>query len=203
MPVEGNVIVESDITNWGAATDATKQRIIDETESLIQRQLGDIYYPRAFDVYINGNGHHEVFPQLDYSIVTVTELKVHGVVIDTDDYGFNDYKVYFESQFQDEEEVILSSDIRYFPTGRRNIQITGTEGTAVADVPQAIKEAMIMYASWKNDSTLYERYLPGTKRIDQLENRFDMKHFKYLTGVFEVDQLLQGFVRRTPGLAAV
>jgi len=140
MAVAGNYITESDIDNWASeATDAQKLATIQRAESLVERITRDYFYAKSFNITLNGNGKNQLFLGLMPDILSITEIKISGVVLDAGLYSFDNNSVFraalATAQCRDIENITLSGTDPVsvtvtnhgFTTGEtaRLIQVTG------------------------------------------------------------------------------
>ncbi|MBA7687193.1 hypothetical protein ES703_95654 [subsurface metagenome] len=127
MAADGNYIKSTDVDNWIAgATDADKQAVIDRIEEQVERLTKDCFYPKAFDVRIDGNGKSRLFLGFQPDILSISSIKVSGITLASSWYTHDKNSVYLDSEIPSnglmEEETVL------FPRGRGNIHIIGTMG---------------------------------------------------------------------------
>lgn len=71
---------------------------------------------------------------------------------------------------------------------------------AVTDAPRAIKQAIAMLARFDNDGTLFSRYEQGSESIAG-ESYSNQR--RPLTGIREIDRIINRFVRKIPRMAVV
>ncbi len=205
---DGNYIGYSDIDNWASgALDTQKLVIINRVEDLIEQITKDYFYAKAFIIYINGNGKDNLSLGLIPDIISVSEVKLFGVVLSTNWYTYDVNSIYLDPEALSgaaDDLAELHLRIKYkaglFPKGKGNIKITGTYGWTT--LPAAIKQAVIILCRFENDETLYSRYDDfATERLgDHSYSRGDKQ---YLSGVLEADRLLKNYIRRKPVMHAV
>jgi len=203
---EGNYIDNTDIDNWADdATAAQKLATINRAEQLIESLTHDYFYSKAFSIYCDGNGQDLLILNLQPNILTVTEILIHGIALDTSWWTYNSSSVYLDPESAtggiDDPELMLRLKYAHglFPKGTNNIKITGTYGWA--SCPAAIKQAAIILCRFENDETLYTAY------DDVVSDKLDDASYsrgtkKFLTGIHECDRLLRNFIRRKPMLGA-
>ena len=82
-----------------------------------------------------------------------------------------------------------------FPDGVSNIKVTGTYGWTTC--PAAIKQAVVMLCRNRNDPTLYTVY--GGFSSEKLgDYSYTINKKKLVSGIEEVDKLLEGYIRKKP-----
>ena len=198
MAASGNYIVESDVDNWVSATG--RQDVIDRAEQLIEKITKDYFYAKDFVIYRNGNNKDKLFLGLVPHILSVTEILLFGVELNSSWYTFDINSVYLDPEAATGDELPeLLLRMKYktnlFPKGMGNVKITGTYGWT--DCPVAIKQAAIILCRYENDETLYTKYddLETDKLGDQTQVRGKKK---FLTGVMEADRLIRQYIRKRP-----
>ncbi len=184
----------------GSSTDE-RQEVIDRAEQLVEQVTQDHFYSLAFVKYFNGNGKDKLFLGFIPDILTVTEILLSGITLNTSWWTYNDDSVYLDPEAatgDDLPELLLRLKYsrRIFPRGMGNVKITGTYGWS--SCPVAIKRAAIILCKLENDETLYTRYddLDSDKLGDQQSVRGGSK--KYLTGLQEADRLVRNYIRNKP-----
>jgi len=192
-------------------TEYDRQQIINRVESLIENITKDFFTSTSFTIYSDGNGSDYLDLGLNADVLTVTEIKVAGVALDSSWWTYNTEAVYLDpdavsSDIDDVAE--LHFRLRYkrclFPEGTQNIKITGTYGHS--SVPARVKEAAIILCKAENDSTLYKKFdtrLKSEKLGDYAYTLADSSSSKSLTGILEADELLKDYIKNKPGLGAV
>ena len=113
MAAEGNYIIESDIDNWPAeATEIEKQRVIDRVESLVEKLTGDYFYPKDFTIALDGNGKNRLNLGLTPSILSISSIKINGIILPSQFYAYDEHSVYRVSattgQCKEIENITLS-----------------------------------------------------------------------------------------------
>lgn len=205
---DGNYLSYSDIDNWvSGATNTQKLTIINRVEDMIEQITKDYFYVKAFAIYINGNGNDRLSLGLIPDILSVTEIKLFGVVLSTNWYTYDVGSVYFdpEAVSGDADDLAeLHLRIKYkrglFPKGMGNIKITGTYGWAT--LPAAVKQAAIILCRFENDGTLYTKYDDFvSERLGDYS--YSRGNKMYLSGLIEADRLLKNYIRRKPVMHAV
>lgn len=197
--ITGNYISASEVDNW---TDAENQQdVIDRAEQFIERITRDYFYAKAFVKYFDGNANDKLFLGLTPDILTVTEILISGVALDTSWWTYNTDSVYLDPEAatgDDLPELLLRLKYKrkIFPRGMGNIKITGTYGWT--SCPVAIKQAAIILCRYENDETLYTKYddLISDKLGDATQNRGADK--KFLTGLMEADRQIRFYIRNKP-----
>ena len=201
MPYTGWYISDSDILNWpSGTTDAEKQAVIETAEAIVEAALKVFYRPKAFDISLNGNDQNRLFLPLPANVLTVTEVRVHGQVLDSADWTFDKNSVFINigSGGTDVEIRYLLdqfSTLALFPRGFNNIRIKGTYGAAA--VPAWIKEAVKIVAMDHNDPTLYTHYL-ASESIGGYSYSItsELAGLTGMTGIKEADDLIKLFRRK-------
>jgi len=202
---EGNYIDDTDIDNWtDGATSAEKLAVIQRAEQLIEKITKDYFYAKAFSDYWDGNGKDKLFLGLIPNILSVTEILLSGIELDSTYWTFNTTSVYLDPEVaigDDYPELLLrlGHTQKLFPKGMGNIKITGTYGWA--SCPPAIKRAAIMLCRYENDDTLYSAHdgnLKSEKLGDYAYTVSDNVSAKDSTGIDEVDKLLRNYIRKKP-----
>lgn len=204
-----------DLTDVGSGThtldigsgssEAARQAIINQVEQLIEKLTHDYFYSKVFSIYHDGNGQDVLVLNLRPHILTVTEILIRGVALDTSWYTFDIASVYLDPESAtggiDDPELLLRLKYKQglFPKGTNNIKITGTYGWTVC--PPAIKHAAIILCRYENDETLYTVYddVVSDKLADAAYSRGTKK---FLTGIHEADKLIRNYIRKTPMLGA-
>lgn len=129
MAVDGNYIKCTDVDNWadaGITTDADKQAVIDRIEEQVERLTKDCFYPKAFDVRIDGNGANRIFPSFHQDLILVSNVYVNDIEIGSTEWEYDKHSVYSSILAQEYQYLIESS--RLFPTGEGNVRIKGAVG---------------------------------------------------------------------------
>jgi len=188
-----------------------RQEVIDRAEQLIERITKDYFYENDFIIYRNGNDNDQLFLGLVPDIISVTEIKISGIVLTTSWYTNNVDSVYLDPEAETlsagdtaELHLRLKYKRRLFPQGIGNIKITGTYGWE--SCPAAIKRAAIILCRYENDDTLYSAYsgsLKSEKLGDYSYTLSDRVSAKESTGVSEADNLIRNYIRKKPMLSAV
>jgi len=82
-----NYIEISDIDNFSTgATTAEKQEVIDRVEEIIEETTNDVFYPKTFHIFLDGNGKNRIFPFLKSDILSVNKLVISDLTIGEIDY---------------------------------------------------------------------------------------------------------------------
>lgn len=190
------------------SSETERQEVIDRAEQLIEKITRDYFYTKTFEVYRDGNGKDKLFLKFIPHVLSVTEIKLSGVVLGADWYTFDINSVYLDPEAatgDDYPELLLrlKYKTRLFPKGQGNVKITGTYGWA--SCPVAIKRAAIMLCRYENDNTLYSVHssdLKSEKIGDYSYTMSDKTSSKDTTGIDEIDKLLKNYIRRRPMLSA-
>lgn len=123
----GNYVNEYDIDNWPESyLDPEQQEVIDRIEELVEKITGDYFYPKDFDIYLDGNGKSRIFLNFKPDILSISSIEVSGVSLGTSWYTHDEDSVYLDSESLDSS--LLEAETVLFPQGRGNIHIVGTKG---------------------------------------------------------------------------
>ena len=214
-PVTAAAGTPIDLTDVGSGThtldigsgssEADRQAIINQVEQLIESLTHDYFYSKAFVIYRNGNGQDHLLLNLQPHILTVTEILVLGVALETSWYTNDANAVYLDPESAtggvDDPELMLRMKYKkgLFSRGTNNIKITGMYGWSTC--PAAIKSAAIILCRYENDETLYTMYddVVSDKLADATYSRGNKK---FLTGIHEADKLIRNYIRKKPMLEA-
>lgn len=131
MAADGNYIKSTDVDNWadaGITVDADKQAVIDRIEEQVERLTGDYFYPKDFDIYLDGNGKSRLFLGFKPDILSVSSIKVSGITLGASWYTHDEESVYLESESLSSDSLLEIETTVLFPRGRGNIHIVGTKG---------------------------------------------------------------------------
>ena len=201
-----------DLTDVGSGThtldigsgssEAERQEVIDRSEQLIESITKDYFYSKAFAMYFDGNANDKLFLGLTPDILTVTEILISGVELNSSWWTYNTDSVYLDPEAatgDDLPELLLRLKYKrkIFPRGMGNIKITGTYGWT--SCPSAIKRAAIMMCSYENDNTLYSSHslnLKSEKVEDYSYTLADGASGKNSTGIDVVDKLIKHYIRK-------
>jgi len=189
----------------GSST-AERQEVIDRAELLIENITKDYFYAKAFtDLTLNGNGKDKLFLGLIPDILSVSEIKLSGVVLGSTWYTFNKNSVYLDPEAVTGDELpellLRMKHARgLFPKGMGNVKVTGTYGWSAC--PVAIKRAAILLCSYENDNTLYEAHSSGDLKSEKIGDYSytiaDGMSGKSTVGIDEIDKLLKNYIRKKP-----
>lgn len=78
----------------GGSSTADRQIIIDRIEDLIERITHDYFYAKSFSIVLNGNGKNQLFLGLQSDILSVTEIKLSGVILSTNLFSFDENSIF-------------------------------------------------------------------------------------------------------------
>lgn len=183
----------------GSST-AERQEVIDRVEQLIEKITSDYFYTKTLEIYRDGNGQDKLFLGVIPNILSVTEILISGIELDSSWYTFDIDSVYLDPEAASGDELPelmlrLKYKKRLFPKGQGNIKITGTYGWA--NCPVAIKQVAIILCRYENDETLYTKYddLVSDRLGDMSQSRGQKK---FLTGLMEADRLIRNYIRKKP-----
>lgn len=91
MSAEGHYIDEDDVDNWDdSATEAEIQEIIGRVEEAIERITKDIFYPKTFHLFLNGNRENQIFPKFMSKILSINKMSISDMEVDTNDFTGSD-----------------------------------------------------------------------------------------------------------------
>jgi len=193
-----------DIGSGSSETD--RQAIIDRAEQFVENLTKDYFYSKTFSIYRDGNGQDQLTLNLQPYILTVTEILLHGIAINTSWWTYNVNSVYLDPESAtggiDDPELLLRLKGKrgLFSKGINNIKVTGTYGYTAC--PSAIKRATIILCRYENDETLYTAYddVVSDKLDDAAYSRGTKK---FLTGIHEADKFIRNYIRKKPMLGVI
>lgn len=97
MAATGCFLVEADITNWPVGyTEAQKQAIIDKVEQIIDKVTGTHWCATAFDIKLNGNNKNRLFIPLETDILSVTQILIDCVDLDSSWWTYDINSVFLD-----------------------------------------------------------------------------------------------------------
>ncbi len=127
MSVTGNYISETDVTNFDAESDAVKQDIIDRIEAMVEQIAHDYFYPKNFDIRINGNGKNRLFFPFRQKVIYVGTLEISDIAVASSEWNHDEDSIYLNllaaELFESEYDVT-----ELFPKGNNNIHLIGELG---------------------------------------------------------------------------
>lgn len=129
MAADGNYIKSTDVDNWadaGITVDADKQVVIDRIEEQVERLTKDYFYPKAFDVRIDGNGANRIFPSFYQDLILVSNVYVNDIEIRSSEWEYDKDSIYSSILAQECQTLLGVS--RLFPAGKGNVRIVGIIG---------------------------------------------------------------------------
>lgn len=192
-------------------TEYDRQQVINQVEDLIYKITDDYFSSTAFVTYHNGTGNDYLDLGHHPKLLTVTEVKISGVALDTTWYTINDVAIYIDPEAVTgdaddlpELHLRLKYERTLFPKGIGNIKVTGTYGHSTT--PPRIKQATIILCRAENDPTLYPSYdirIKSEKLGDYSRTLSDAAYSKNNTGIDEVDELLKDYIVKRPIFGAV
>jgi hypothetical protein len=205
MPYSGHYISDSDVSTWPSGTsDVEKQAAIETAEAILERALGVHYYPKAFDMKLNGNGKYRLFIPLASNILTVSSIHVGGIEMDSTWWTWDANSVFIDLSTSGagvsnpELDYLLSAVTTegIFPRGYNNIRVVGTCGPAA--VPAWIKKVARILVDAVNDPSLYTPYVLGSESIGNYSYSTGSGPGlpTYKTGIKEADEIIQLFRRK-------
>jgi len=193
------------IDNWPSGIDEEEQQeIIDKVEQIIDKVTGTKWCGEDFDIKLNGNGKNRLFLPLETDILTVTNVYISCIELDSSWYTWDINSIYLDpctsgaGSLSPELYYKLgeSMDRGIFPRGYNNIWVIGTTGEST--VPEAIKQAAVVLARWENDPTLYS--YAGLKKSEKIGDyaytNLATAEGDILTGIAEADFYLRLYVKR-------
>lgn len=125
----GNYIHEDDIDNWPESyLDPEQQEVIDRVEQTVEKITGDYFYPKDFDIYLDGNGKNRLFLGFKPDILSISSIKVSGTTLGASWYTHDKDSVYLDSESLLSDSLLEIEMTVLFPRGRGNIHIVGTKG---------------------------------------------------------------------------
>lgn len=197
----GNYICASDVDNWpSGTTEEEQQALIEAMEELIEKIAKTFFYPKTFDIRLNGNDKNRLFLPLSANIIAVTAVYVWGELLDTTWYTWdkNSILVDLEQAWGPDVELdykLGQVDVKgLFPRGYNNIRVIGTYG--LADVPAWVSLVAKILVQDQNDPTLYSHYTLASERIgDYSYSMGSAGVVDYPTGIVEADTWLRRFKR--------
>ncbi len=202
----GDYLCAGHIDNWPSGITAEEQQeIIDKVEQIIDKVTETKWGGSAFDIKLNGNGKNRLFLPLETDILTVTNVYIACIELDSSWYTWDVNSIYLDPCTSGTGS--LSPELYYklgeamergiFPRGYNNIWVIGTMGESVA-VPEAIKQAAVILAKWENDPTLYT--YTGLKKSEKIGDysytNLATTEADVLTGIAEADFYLRLYVKR-------
>ena len=214
-PVNAAAGTAVDLTDVGSGTHTLdigsgsstveRQAVINRAEQLIESLTHDYFYEKAFVIYRDGNGTDWLLLDLQPNILTVTEITVYGIELETSWYTYDVNAVYLDPESAtggiDDPELLLRMKHKQglFSKGLSNIKITGTYGWETC--PPAIEQAAVILCMYENDETLYTKYedVVSDKLADAAYSRGSKK---FMTGIHEADRLIRNYIRRKPIMGA-
>ena len=190
---DGNYVNMSEISWPLGWTDEQKGKVIAKWEAHIERVCGDVFYPQERTVLLDGNGQPTLSHGKGNALLAVSSLKVEGQAVSEDDFSFDRWSVHLKSA----PEGMATR----FPKGYCNIELSGTFGwtsppEAICAATKILIERELDLLGESSPSPAHADAVEGEK-IGDYSYRRDTRG-PYLTGVVEVDRLIQPYVRRGP-----
>lgn len=197
--------IEQDVSNWISGWVALQKRqLIQEQEALLEKITRDYFYSKAFVRELDGNNKDRIFLGFIPDILTVTQIEIYGVVLNSSYWTYNKYSVYIDlesaTSSQAELKHLLKETEVYslFPRGIKNIRVTGTYGSS--SCPREIRRVIIMMIEEFNDPTLYDHWIKGSQSVGKDFSYTNPE--KVYTGIVKVDRILKRHIRKKAGLQA-
>lgn len=135
MAATGRYITESDVDNWTAdQSESDRLDKILEAEDTLERLTKDVFYPKVFDVYRDGNASNRLNVRVRPRVLSISAVELFGVTLSTSYYTWDHEFVYLDVSGSIDSEAELryllkrSSSGALFPLGRSNVRIVGTCG---------------------------------------------------------------------------
>lgn len=200
----GNYVTAEDIANWPSGTTADEmQAIIEKQEDLVEQICRTHFYPKAFDIELNGNDRNRLFLPLKADIITVSAVYLWGEEIDSTWYTWDAHSIYIDLR----EAVPFSAEMSYklatlrtraiFPYGYNNVRILGVYGLSV--VPSWVKQVVVILVQDHNDPHMYTHYNLQAETMGRYSYTLGAGTTwkeSNPTGVWEADRLLRYHKRR-------
>ena len=77
----------SDIDNFSTGLSTSeKQEIIDRVEEVVEKTTNDVFYPKTFHIFLDGNGKNRIFPFTTSKILSINKMNISDLDISTTDY---------------------------------------------------------------------------------------------------------------------
>jgi len=87
VTIEGKYTGQNDISNWPKdLTQTEMQETIDRVEEIVEEVTGDVFYPKTFHIFLDGNGKNRIFPFFKSDILSVNKLVISDLTISQIDY---------------------------------------------------------------------------------------------------------------------
>lgn len=192
-----------DVTNFPDTYDADDKRDdVDLEEEKIETITKDFFYSAAFDIEINGNGKSQLFLNFQSDILTITNLYIWAIEIDSALWTYNARSVYVDLEssgsWADFRSLLKEwgSNV-LFPRGTKNVRIVGTRGWS--SCPREIRRAAAMLVMDHYDETLYDHWREGQFGVGGDVSYNNPKRIH--TGIMAVDRILDRYIRRRPLLS--
>jgi hypothetical protein len=195
----GHYICADDIENWPSGTDdEEKAAIIEKMEALIEKVCKTHFYPKAFDIAINGNDKNRLFLPLSANILSVTAVYLYGILMDPSWYTWDHNSIFINPDAASDVELSYRlhqvEAAALFPHGYNNVRIIGLYGEAV--IPSWTAQVAQILVEDHNDPHLYAHATFQSERIGDYSNSMgSMGIAEYPTGVIEADKWLRRFRR--------
>lgn len=199
----GNYICASEIENWpSGTTEEEQQALIEAMEALIEKITKTHFYPKAFDIRLNGNDKNRLFLPLSANIIVVSAVYLWGELLDSTWYTWdkNCVLVDLEQTWGPDVELdykLGQVDVRgIFPKGYNNIRVIGAYG--LAEVPSWVCLVAKILIQDQNDPTLYTHFTLASESIGDYSYSLGGGGGgvnDYPTGIVEADVWLRRFKR--------
>lgn len=197
--------IEQDVSNWTSGWIALQKRqLIQEQEALLEKITRDLFYSKAFVRELSGNNKDRLFIGLTPDILTVTQIELYGVTLDSSYWTYDKNSVFIDLETaavsQAELKRLLKETEIYalFPRGINNIRVTGTYGSS--SCPREIRRAIVMMIEDFNNPALYDHWIKGSQSIGK---DFSYKNpNKVYTGIMKVDRILDRYMKKKVSLQA-
>ncbi len=192
----GNYVTHTEITNWPTEMTITqKEAVIAEKEELVERITRDYFYSKSFEIVRSGNGGDRLYLGLTPFILSISELKINGEVIPPEMYS-HDGESIFAVHSPDSHIQFNGAPLFPYSTAGGNVEVKGTYGHA--NVPVNIKKAVKILIEQENNPALYHKNIFQSERLGDYS--YTRANNNTLTGIAEVDDILNLYVRRGMGI---
>jgi hypothetical protein len=195
----GHYICADDIENWPSGTeDDEKLATIEKMEALIEKVTKTHFYPKTFDIAINGNNKNRLFLPLSANILSVTAVYLYGILMDSSWYAWDHNSIFINPDAQTDVELAYRlhrvEAAALFPHGYNNVRVIGLYGEA--DVPSWVKQVAGILIEDHNDPHIYAHAMLQSERIGNYAYSMGSAGLaEYPTGVVEADKWLRRFRR--------
>ncbi len=195
---DGDYVTLAEI-NWPPDwTEEERAGIISKWERYIERVCRDVFYPQDRTALLDGNGRETLPHGQNSALLEVSQLEIDGEEVSENDFSFDQWSLHLEG--------VPEGTPARFPEGYRNVKVVGTFGWA--ETPEAIRSAVRLLI--ERELELISEASPCPTRAAALarEQIGDYSYQRdirapYMTGIVEVDRLIDPYVRKGPFPASV